>query len=170
MRTVQVIGIGLDNPGARPVLLLQETDGARRVLPVWVGMPEATAVEAAARRIASSRPGTHELIAQLITRFERRLLRVSVTGLHGGVFHAELVFDADTRISARPSDAVVLAVQLGVLIEVAEEVLDQAAVDQADVLDASPGDEPASGVNAEQELDRFRRFLDTATPQDFEQN
>ncbi len=174
---VQVLGLGVDNPESRPVLLLQETDGARRVLPVWIGRPEADALELATHGIVATRPGTHQLIAQLILPFEQRLQRVSITELRDNIFYAELVFDDDTRISARPSDAVVIAAHLNAPIDVTDAVLDTAAVEQTSITDDStpPGDTPfdpsASATDAqERELSQFRRFLDTATPDDFDPN
>lgn len=172
MREVEIYGLGIEAPGARPVLLLQELAGARRVLPIWIGVPEAGAVEMARAHLAAPRPGSHQLIADVVGRFDRRLVRASVTELVGSTFHAELVFDGGVRISARPSDAVVIALLLDAPLEVAEALLDVAGVDRSTVIDAR-GVPDASGDGPgrwDEDVARFRRFLDTATPEDFEPN
>ena len=135
MHEVRVFGLGVEMPGAQPLMLLQEVDAPQRVLPIWIGVPEAGAVEAACAHVTMPRPGTHRLIADVIDRFDRALRRVSITALRDGVFHAELQFDGDIRISARPSDAVVLAVLLQAPIDAAEVVLAEAAVDRGQVVD-----------------------------------
>jgi uncharacterized protein len=174
MRDVQVFGMGLDTSGARPVLLLQETGGARRLLPIWIGLPEATALELAHRQEPAPRPGTHELIGQLIGVFGRRLETVRITAIQEGIYHGELVFDGDVLVSARPSDAVTLALELKVPIQVAEAVLDQAGVDRSEMIDGEPDDagtgSGATEAEHQAELDRFRQFLDTADPEDFDKN
>jgi hypothetical protein len=172
---MRVVALGRDPMAVQPVLLLQETGGRRRVLPVWVGVPEATAIELARRRVELPRPQTHQLILDVVRSFGRELQLVRITMLRDSVFHAELVFDGDVRVSARVSDAVAMALHVDVRIEAADAVLDEAAVAEVGVV--GPGDEDdvigeAEGGTGEplaedEELERFRRFLDNASPEDF---
>jgi bifunctional DNase/RNase len=163
VREVEVFGLGVEEPGARPLLLLRELAGAGRVLPIWIGMPEAGAVEVARAHETAPRPGTHRLIADVIGSFDRRLVRASVTGLVGGIFHAELVFDGELRIPARPSDAVVVSILLDAPIEVAEAVFDRAGIARSEVVGAGDG-------ASDEVIARFQRFLETASPEDFDPN
>ena len=168
MREMRVVAIGVDPGAGSPVLLLQEAAAPRRVLPVWVG-PAANAIELERRLIPTHRPLTHQLICQVIGSCGRRLEGVCVTSLHEGTFHAELVIGPDVRVSARVSDAVAMALHQGVSIHAAEAVLEEAAVADGHVIDADEGDDPAARpVDESAELERMRRFLDDANPEDFD--
>jgi bifunctional DNase/RNase len=169
---MRVVALGRDPMAVQPVLLLQETGGRRRVLPVWVGVPEATAIELARRRVELPRPQTHQLILDVVRAFERQLQLVRITMLRDSVFHAELVFDGDIRVSARVSDAVAMALHVDVRIEAEDAVLDEAAVAEVGMVGPSDEAEPDADAEAEtpteqEELERFRRFLDNASPEDF---
>jgi uncharacterized protein len=167
VQEMRVVALGRDPMAVQPVLLLQETGGRRRVLPVWVGVPEATAIELARRRVELPRPQTHQLILDVVRSFKRQLQLVRITMLRDSVFHAELVFDGDIRVSARVSDAVAMALHVDVRIEAEDAVLDEAAV--AEVGMVGPAEDEAEGEapSEQEELERFRRFLDNASPEDF---
>jgi hypothetical protein len=177
VREMRVAVVGVSAPESRPLLLLQERYGQRRVVPIWIGVSEATVIELERNHIAASRPATHELVAQVVHAFGRRLVRVCLTDLAENVYHAQLVFDRDVRVSARPSDAVALALHTGVSIWAEDVVLAQAGLSPTQVVDlgsagALPGPEdlPAPGDSADHrdELERFRRFLNDTDPNDFD--
>jgi bifunctional DNase/RNase len=172
---MRVIAVGRDPSGSGPVLLLQETAGEHRVLPVWIGMPEATAIEFERQHVDAPRPLTHQLIAAVIRACGRRLEQVRITMVRDNIFHAELVIDGDTRVSARVSDAVSLALHLDVPIRAEDAVLDQAALAAVELMGTTgEGEDVPAGTAAEapvdeaEELEEFRRFLDTASPEDFD--
>ena len=169
MSEMRVVAIGVDQRSGSPVLLLREAAAQKRVLPVWVGLAEATAIELERRHIPAPRPLTHQLICQVIDACGRRLERVSVTSLREGTFHAELLIGPDVRVSARVSDAVAMALHLGVSIHAADVVLDQAAMADMQMIDASLDEDgdPARPLD-DAELERMRRFLDDANPEDFD--
>ncbi|WP_224388399.1 bifunctional nuclease family protein [Pseudonocardia sp. ICBG1293] len=162
MAQVRVTGVGVDAGTGDRVVLLQETAGAGRIVVVAVGEPEALAAAAALEGVAGARPGTHRLIGAVLEAAGRRLVRVRVHTLRDRVFHAELDLDDGTRVDSRTSDAIVLALLLGADIEVADAVLTVAGVDPAAVTVHDDGGRSA-------ELDAFRRFLDSAVPDDFEE-
>ncbi|WP_051233033.1 bifunctional nuclease family protein [Pseudonocardia asaccharolytica] len=169
---MRVVAVGLDPRESHPVLLLQETAGRHRVLPVCVGLPEATAIELERQHVTTPRPVTHQLIANVISSAGRRLEHVRITELRDSIFHAELVLDEGTRVSARVSDAVTLALHLDVPIQAEEVVLDEAALANAEVIDADAlvgesGDTATGAPEQADELEQFRRFLDSASPEDF---
>jgi uncharacterized protein len=170
VQDMRVVAIGMDPQVSQPVLLLQEVAGQRRVLPVWVGVPEATAIELERQHVTTPRPTTHRLISEVISSCGRQLERVRVTMMRDSVFHAELVFDRDTRISARVSDAVAIALHLEIPIEAADSVLDEVGVADAEVVTVGPDAEGAGEELPEEseEVERFRRFLDNASPEDFD--
>lgn len=142
-------------------MLLQETVGEQRWLPISIGAPEANALVAAHQRVEHPRPDTIELIGRVIWALERQVRRVQVTALQEGVFLADLILDDDLRISARPSDAVAIGIRADVPIEVEEAVLDEASV-EIEIADASDPE------IAEQEIAKFRAHLDNLTAEDFE--
>jgi bifunctional DNase/RNase len=126
------------------------------VLPIWIGHPEATAILIALEGITPPRPMTHDLLLSSIVASGLELERVEITRLVDGVFFASLVMkgaNGPVVVDARPSDSIALAVRAHCPILIAEDVLDSAGV----VPDES----------AEQEVERFRDFLDSVDPEDF---
>jgi bifunctional DNase/RNase len=166
MQRMKVAGIGLDTARGQAVLLLQESEQPGRVLPVWVGLPEAVAIDRESRHQHAPRPPTHQLIGDVVRALGRRLDEVRITELRGGVFFAELALDQHATVSARVSDAVALAVHLDVPIYAADAVLDEAAHDVP--VDATEQPDARSEAEQAEEVERFRRLLDTASPEDFE--
>ena len=160
MRVVEVFGIRAQVPNNAPVILLSEVGGSR-LLPVWVGEVEAGAIAWAMEGQECARPLTHDLLlAALQVAGGRAIGQVEITALVDNVFHAALVLDNDERVDCRASDAIALALRAHVPIFVADDVLDEASV-VADDADDEATDMP------EVDVEKFREFLDTITPEDF---
>ena len=162
MHEMRVMAVGMEPGASRPVLLLEEANGDHRLLPVWIGAAEANAITLEQHGISGPRPMTHQLIGHVLSAFGRRLERVRVTEVRDNIFYAELILDRDTRVSARVSDAVALALHLGIPIDAEDTVLDAAAV--TNTISGLAGDDPEQV----DEVEQFRRFLDTASPEDFD--
>lgn len=152
MRELDVIGVRMEMPLNAPVLLLSEV-GGRRYLPIWIGTAEAAAIASSLDGITPIRPMTHDLFVDSIRALGHELTSVAIVGLEGGTFYAELHLGPIT-VSARPSDAIALAVRVGAKITCAEHVLDDAGVEMAQ--------------ESEEEVEKFREFLDTINPDDFD--
>ncbi|PVZ13214.1 bifunctional nuclease family protein [Actinomycetospora cinnamomea] len=148
-----------------PVVLLQETQG-KRCLQIWIGLAEAEAIALEQQGRLPERPLTHVLISDVVSALGRRLERIEITEVRGGTFYADLVFDRGLRVSARPSDSIAIALHADVPIHATEGVLADAGVvvedDEAEDTPSSSG----SGTD-EDEVDRFRAFLDNISPEDF---
>mgnify|MGYP001037983435 FL=1 len=99
---------------------------------------------------------THDLLRDLLEALDKPLRQVTITDLREGVFYAELQFDDGVTVSARPSDAIALAMRTGASIRGEETVLAEAGI-------AIPDEQ-------EDEVERFREFLDTISPEDFEKD
>ena len=137
----------------RHVLLLKEV-GAGRILPIWIGPWEASAIAMRLQGVTPERPLTHDLLGSVIATLGARVERIVIVSLADETFHARLMLDtpdAKYEVDARPSDAVALAVRLDVPIYAAADVLDRAAklidLEEADDDDDSTGaDERAGGL------------------------
>lgn len=162
---MQVTAVGFDPAHSQPLLLLSEVAGPHRVLPVWLGVPEASAIEMQREGIAAPRPTTHQLIGQVIEAAGSHLERVCITAVKDSIFHAELVLGGDLRVSARASDAVALALQLDVPIQAAEPVLEEVGMAEMEIIDCTG--EPELRSEHATEIARFHRLIDEVTPDDF---
>jgi bifunctional DNase/RNase len=143
-------------PSNQPIVLLRDTQ-SERFLPIWIGAVEATAIAFAQQGVQPERPLTHDLLRDVLESLGRTVVRVDITDLRDGIFFAELVFDNGVTVSARPSDAIALALRTASPLFAAESVLDQAGIEM-----------PAEEEEEEAEVEAFREFLDQVTPEDFE--
>ena len=161
MIPVIVAGVRMEMPSNTPIVLLNEIDGTR-YLPIWVGAVEATAIAYAQQDVTPPRPMTHDLMVDLIGELGARLTGVRITSLTDGVFFAILDLMTATgrphELSARPSDAIALALRIGVPITVAPEVLEVAGVEIPEDANGEPEDQ----------VEAFREFLEGVSPEDFE--
>jgi uncharacterized protein len=153
MQPLDVVGVRVEMPSNQPIVLLRET-GGERYLPIWIGAVEATAIAFAQQGVVPPRPLTHDLLRDVMEAFGRSLSQVRITDLDDGVFYATLVFDDGTEVGARPSDAIALALRTGAGIVGADTVLDEAGI-------VIPDED-------EDEVEKFREFLDQISPEDFE--
>lgn len=158
---MELLGVRLELPANAPVVLLREQTG-ERVLPIYIGPEEAAAIARALEGVTPPRPMTHDLLRDAIVALGASVTRVSVTELRDRTFFAELELRVDgrtVRVSARPSDAIALAVRVDAPIFAAEDVLDEAAAPQED--DGEDREEQ------EEIVEEFREFIDQVNPEDF---
>jgi bifunctional DNase/RNase len=153
MNELTVVGVRVELPSNQPIVLLKETTGDR-YLPIWIGAVEATAIAFAQQGIVPARPLTHDLLKDLLQALGAELTAVTITDLRDGVYYADLTFAGGVTVSARPSDAIALAIRAGTTIYAEESVLAEGGV-------AIPDEE-------ENEVEKFREFLDQISPEDFE--
>ena len=175
MVEVRLRAVRVDLQSNTPVLLLQESEGLGRTLPIFIGAPEATAIAFALQGMDTPRPMTHDLIRDLLESLGAQVARVVVTELRTSTYYAEIVLVHDGRevpVSSRPSDAVAVAVRTGAPLYVADDLMDaegvMLAVDEEEDEDASEEGETDEEVgNPEEIVGEFRSFLDTIRPEDF---
>jgi uncharacterized protein len=153
VREVEVVGVRVEVPSNQPIVLLREAEG-ERYLPIWIGAVEATAIAFAQQGVVPPRPLTHDLLKDVLDATGNALAEVQITEVNDGVFYATLVLGSGVEVSARPSDSIALALRTGTRIVCAEEILDDAGIAVPD--------------EREEEVEKFREFLDHVTPEDFE--
>ena len=154
MREVDVIGVRVEMPSNQPIVLLREVAGDR-YLPIWIGAVEATAIAFAQQGVVPPRPLTHDLLRDILEATGNEVAEIRITEMRDGVFYATLVLSSGAEVSARPSDSIALALRTGSKIVCAEEVLEEAGLEVPD--------------EQEDEVEKFREFLDHVSPEDFEQ-
>ena len=152
MRKMEVVGVRVEMPTNQPIVLLKEMQG-ERYLPIWIGPMEATAIAYAQQGLVPVRPLTHDLLRDILEAFDVQLKTVNITALRNGTFFADLIFSNGKEVSARPSDSIALALRTGATIFAADEILEEAGI-------AIPDEQ-------EDEVEKFREFLDTISPEDF---
>ena len=153
---MDVVGVRIELPTNTPILLLRERDG-KRFLPIWIGTNEATAIALALEGVEPQRPMTHDLLKIIAESLGGLVGRVVVTDLRDGTFFADLIMTRDgeeVSVSCRPSDAIALAARTQSPVFAARAVLDEGGVEIRD-------------EGEEEEIERFREFLDDVTPGDF---
>jgi bifunctional DNase/RNase len=148
-----------ERPTRTPVVILREVAGQRRVLPIFIGVPEAQAIALTMQNIETPRPMTHDLMKNLLDEVGAQVERITVTELREGTFFAEIILSAQGEVrtvSSRPSDAIALAIRIGSPIFAEDDVLEEAGrVEQPDE------------EEAEQVVEQFRDFIDHVNPEDF---
>jgi len=153
---MELVGVRIELPTNTPILLLREQQGTR-FLPIWIGTVEATAIALALEGAEPPRPMTHDLLKEVTERLGATVTKVVVTNLEEGTFFADLVFDKDGEevvLSARPSDAIALAARTTASVFALRSLLDEVGVEIQD-------------EGQEEEIERFREFLDDIRPEDF---
>ena len=163
MHEMELLGVRVEMPSNAPMVLLRERAGSGRTVQIFVGAAEATAIALALDGVETPRPMTHDLLAEVLGSLDVELSAVVVTELRDKTFFAELHLRRQGQggepivVSARPSDAVAVAVRTGTSIYAAEEVIAEAGYT-----------ENADSDGPEEVVEEFKEFLDTISPEDFD--
>ncbi len=152
LHLVEVVGVRVEMPSNQPIVLLKEVDGIR-YLPIWVGATEATAIAFAQQGLTPPRPLTHDLMKNIIGDLGSKVESVQVTHLADGVFFSKILMEKGVEVSARPSDAIALALRTGAAIYATEALFQSAGIEIPD--------------QADDQVEAFREFLDQINPEDF---
>ena len=150
---LDVIGVRVEMPSNQPIVLLKEIGGVR-YLPIWVGAVEATSIAFAQQGVQPPRPLTHDLMKDLLVSLNRNVDSIHLTELRDGVFYSMINLAGGVSVSARPSDAIALALRTGSPILGSEELLSKAGIEIPD--------------QAEDEVEKFKEFLEGINPEDFQ--
>lgn len=161
MIPLELVGVRVEIPANTPMLLLREATGRHRLMPIYIGTPEATAIHYALEGVESPRPLTHDLFAQTLEQLGVTLEQIVVTEMRDHTYFAELhLRGADQKLtvmSSRTSDAIALAVRCDAPMMANEDLLD--------LVGQEPAPEPEE--EAAEIIDEFRDFIDHVNPEDF---
>jgi bifunctional DNase/RNase len=171
MVEVRLTAVRVDLHSNTPVLLLQETEGRKRSLPIFIGGPEANSIAQALNHVEPKRPMTHDLMRDILSEVGAKLKFVVVTEVRDQTYFAELHLvvgekNRELEVSSRPSDAIALAIRTASPLFVSDELMDAEGVELD--LDESDeeGDEDMAAVS-EELVEQFKGFLDNLRPEDF---
>lgn len=167
-------GVTLDPVTKTPVVLLKD-EGEDVMLPIWVGLLEATAMATELEGVKMARPMTHDLLKKVVEEVGASVSRIIVTDLRENTFYAEIELEMGGRLhslDARPSDAISLALRTGCPIFVSREVLAASAAGEGE--DEPPAQGPEGQAASEGTLnlsdvapEEWNTILESLDPTDF---
>jgi bifunctional DNase/RNase len=162
MKSLSVRAVRLDRMSNTPIVTLREEESPRRQFEIFIGAPEAASIQIALDDEKTPRPLTHDLFVLALERINVSVERVVLTHVSSGTYYADVVLLPDggqeTTVSARPSDALAIALRASCPIYALEALLEEvgeAVEDEAD--------QPAEA----EIIDEFRDFIENISPDDF---
>jgi len=156
---MKVAGIAIDPLINTPIVILKDIE-EHNVVPIWIGILEASAIAAELEKVQLSRPLTHVLIKNIIQSLNLTLDRIEINNLKDNTFYASLILkdnDKIIEIDARPSDAIAIALNAGVGIYVKDEIIEKAK--------AIGGSENETSKDFENK--KWTEILENLSPEDF---
>lgn len=171
MIEVKVQSLGLDRATNTPVVILQEKDG-QRVLPIWIGPSEASAIAMELAGMKFSRPLTHDLLVSVVVGLGGALKRVLITKVVENTYYAELIIQRGGElisVDARPSDSIAIALRMEAAIYTSDDLLENTSIEVAEPTEpqeefTAGGEERGpAGLRAEE----LKEYLRRLNPEDF---
>jgi bifunctional DNase/RNase len=162
MKSLSVRAVRLDRMSNTPIVTLREEESPRRQFEIFIGAPEAASIQIALDDEKTPRPLTHDLFVLALERINVSVERVVLTHVSSGTYYADVVLLPDggqeTTVSARPSDALAIALRASCPIYALETLLDEVG----EVVEEE-SDQPAEA----EIIDEFRDFIENISPDDF---
>jgi bifunctional DNase/RNase len=165
---IDSVRVSLMSPQRVIILRQKDTD---RYLPIWVGPYEAESITVALQEVEMARPLTHDLLKNLFTVFNGKILRVEIVNLKEDIFYGNIIAETGGQtavVDSRPSDAIALALRAHVPILVSQAVMDEASIvpeqdiqEQASPSSSAAEPKPVAPPTQESEgrLEVFEDFL-----------
>jgi len=157
MKEMQVHGVNLDVMTNQPVVILKDSE-EKRFLPIWIGQFEATSILMELQGVKPTRPLTHDLLRSLCETLKMKVEKIVINDIQDGTFFARIFLKNKTKqfdLDARPSDAIALAVRVKAPIFAVDSVVDKASI--------------ISEEGEEEEVERFKEFIESVNPEDFKE-
>jgi len=152
---VEVNSIRLEESSETPILLLLDPS-TQKVLPIWIGTIEAVSIAYAQEGILHDRPQTHDLLLNIVEALEGSISEVNISNIEDNTYFADIILNTINglvTLSARPSDAIALALRSNIPVTVNQEVFETNSIDL--IIDNS------------NEIEEFKEFIKDVKPEDF---
>ena len=173
MVEVGVARLGLDSVSNSYVVILQEK-GGDRLLPIWIGQPEAESIVMEMNKVKPPRPLTHDLCKRLITGLGATLRRIQITRVEENTYYAEMQLQLGedlVQIDARPSDSIAIALRFAAPIFAEDSLLTAVAVEEtAGEVEEGPSftvEGPVLGESRDLSAEQLKAYLEKMRPEDF---
>tara|TARA_B100000427_G_scaffold86597_1_gene71143 strand:- start:116 stop:595 length:480 start_codon:yes stop_codon:yes gene_type:complete len=152
---VEVNSIRLEESSETPILLLLDPS-TQKVLPIWIGTIEAVSIAYAQEGILHDRPQTHDLLLNIVEALEGSISEVNISNIEDSTYFADIILNTVNglvTLSARPSDAIALALRSNIPVTVNQEVFETNSIEL--IIDNS------------NEIEEFKEFIKDIKPEDF---
>ena len=152
---VEVNSIRLEESSETPILLLLDPS-TQKVLPIWIGTIEAVSIAYAQEGILHDRPQTHDLLLNIVEALEGSISEVNISNIEDSTYFADIILNTVNglvTLSARPSDAIALALRSNIPVTVNEEVFETNSIDLI--------------IDNANEIEEFKEFIKDIKPEDF---
>jgi bifunctional DNase/RNase len=129
LKEMKVAGITVDPFTNTPIVILKDLE-EKDVLPIWIGLLEASSIATALENMQTPRPMTHDLLKNILDGLGAKVLRIEVNDLKDNTYYAVIHLEVNKKrlvIDSRPSDALALALRTGATILVEESVIKKSA-------------------------------------------
>jgi hypothetical protein len=159
-KEMKVSGLTMDPFTNTPIIILKDLEG-KSVLPIWIGLLEASAIATELENIQLPRPMTHDLVRNILENLKVEVTKVEVVDLKDNTFFASLHLNISQKtivIDARPSDAIAIALRTKAPIFVNEKVIEKSR--KVSLEKFKLGEEKA-------DVDKWKEILETMPPEDF---
>jgi bifunctional DNase/RNase len=169
---VRVQSLALDRSTNTPVVILQELEGDR-VLPIWIGPSEASAIAMQLADMEFSRPLTHDLLCSVLKGLGGAVQKVIITKVESSTYYAELIVRRNGEVfslDARPSDSIAVALRAEARIFAQDELLEEATIEVADdesAAEVSFGTQEAEAEQQSMGPEELKEHLRRLNPEDF---
>ena len=160
MIEVSVQSLAFDRTSNTPVVILREV-GTDRVLPIWIGPGEASAIAMHLGGVSFQRPLTHDLLVSVLGGLGGTLQRVLITRVEDSTYFAEMIIDRGgdlISVDARPSDSIAIALRMEARIFADDSLLELAGqvVEVAEGGESGGEEDAMSGETLEEHLRKLR--------------
>ena len=152
---VEVNSIRLEESSETPILLLLDPS-TQKVLPIWIGTIEAVSIAYAQEGILHDRPQTHDLLLNIVEALEGSISEVNISNIEDSTYFADIILNTANglvTLSARPSDAIALALRSNIPVTVNQEVFETNSIDLI--------------IDNANEIEEFKEFIKDIKPEDF---
>jgi bifunctional DNase/RNase len=179
---VEVMRLGLDRSNNAYVVILREK-GGERLLPIWIGQPEAESIVIEMSKLKRERPLTHDLCKTLISALGGTLRRIQITKVENRTYYAEMQISRDEQIisvDARPSDSIAIALRFSAPMYAQDSLLTTMEFEDSSEESESESDDsdseaepwkasaqPQSIQSDEMSPEQLKRYLENLRPEDF---